>query len=321
MAVRVRTGRAAVPAAEAGMLKEAEHRGAPLMVTEAELATPELTAQIARFFIFEPVDNVMETADFYLLNLCLTPRPPNTRACFAGHWSPHRFEPVGDLFLLPPGEALHVRSESGQQLSLLCQLPRSAVERWLDDQVVWTDRRLEACLNIASPQIRTLLQRLAEEVNQPGLAADELARLVAGQVAIELARFRLAVDEGPAVGGLASWRLRLIDERLSDLKATPTLSELAALCKLSVRQLTRGFRASRGCTITDYIARSRIEAAKRLLATDDSIKAIAFSLGFTSPSSFAFAFRRATGSTPRQFRQRVLKGDGRDVVTRLAAYV
>jgi AraC-like DNA-binding protein len=82
----------------------------------------------------------------------------------------------------------------------------------------------------------------------------------------------------------------------------PTLSELAALFKLSVRQLTRGFRASRGCSIGDYVANSRIERAKRLLASDQSIKTIAYALGFNSSSGFCFAFRRATGMTPGEFR-------------------
>jgi AraC family transcriptional regulator len=44
-----------------------------------------------------------------------------------------------------------------------------------------------------------------------------------------------------------------------------------------------------------------------LLATDQSVKAIAYSLGFASPSSFSYAFRRASGETPREFRQRVLR--------------
>jgi AraC-like DNA-binding protein len=78
--------------------------------------------------------------------------------------------------------------------------------------------------------------------------------------------------------------------------------ELAALCKLSVRQLTRGFRASRDCSIGDYVANSRIERAKRLLTSDQSIKTIAYSLGFNSSSGFCFAFRRATGMTPGEFR-------------------
>ena len=50
----------------------------------------------------------------------------------------------------------------------------------------------------------------------------------------------------------------------------------------------------------------RVDHAKRLLAENQSAKAIAYSLGFSSPSGFATAFRRATGEAPRQYRQRVL---------------
>jgi AraC family transcriptional regulator len=70
-----------------------------------------------------------------------------------------------------------------------------------------------------------------------------------------------------------------------------------------VRQLTRGFRASRGCTIGEYAARNEIDRAKELLTAGESIKVIAASLGFASPSSFTYAFRRATGQTPAQFRK------------------
>jgi AraC family transcriptional regulator len=77
---------------------------------------------------------------------------------------------------------------------------------------------------------------------------------------------------------------------------------------MSVRQLTRGFRASRGCSIGDYINQSRIDTAKRLLGGEDSVKAIARAMGFASASSFSYAFRRGAGVTPRQFRTRVLRG-------------
>jgi AraC family transcriptional regulator len=129
-----------------------------------------------------------------------------------------------------------------------------------------------------------------------------LVELIAAQLTIELGRYFLKFDGIPTVGALARWRLQLIDERLQDSQEMPTLSELAALCKLSVRQLTRGFRASQSCSIGEYVASSRIARAKRLLASDASVKSIAYSLGFTSSSAFCFAFRRATGMTPGEFR-------------------
>ena len=146
--------------------------------------------------------------------------------------------------------------------------------------------------------------RLVEEARHPGFASQLIVELIAVQLAVELSRYWAAIAEGPVTGGLAPWRLRLIDERLREVRAVPTLAELAGLCRLSVRQLTRGFRASRGCSIGDYVAQSQVDHARRLLATDQPVKAIAYSLGFSSPSKLALAFRRRTGETPREFRRR-----------------
>ena len=103
--------------------------------------------------------------------------------------------------------------------------------------------------------------------------------------------------------------LRLIEERLSEHDKAPSLSDLAELCGLSVRQLTRGFRVSRGCSIGDYLEQRRIESAKRMLMRGEAVKGVAFALGFASPSSFTFAFRRAVGSSPTRFRQKQARGN------------
>ena len=90
--------------------------------------------------------------------------------------------------------------------------------------------------------------------------------------------------------------------------AAPTLNELARHCNLSVRQLTRGFKVSRGCSIGDYVEQRQMETAKRLLVDGESVKTIAFTLGYSSPSSFTYAFRRTVGISPSQFRQRQTRG-------------
>jgi AraC family transcriptional regulator len=79
-----------------------------------------------------------------------------------------------------------------------------------------------------------------------------------------------------------------------------------------VRQLTRGFRASRGFSIGSHIAASRVEYAKQLLKSDRCVKTVAYAMGFTAPSNFSAAFRRATGQTPRQYRQAATR-DGASV--------
>nr|WP_278254386.1 helix-turn-helix transcriptional regulator [Sphingobium sp. BYY-5] len=260
-----------------------------------------------RLQLDQPTNRLFRRTDHYWLDLCLTSRPEQARGCYRERWGPHRYEPLGEIFLVPPGEAIHVRSDAGgRQASVVCEIPAAAIDRWLDGSMEWTDRRLAAGLDIAHPHMRACLLRLAAEVRHPGPGGEVLAELIAQQLAIEVARYCQAIAEGPITGGLASWRLRRIDERLHQSGPPPPLEELATLCNMSVRQLTRGFRTSRGCSIGDHVAQMRIEMAKRHLASDENIKEIAFALGFASPSSFAYAFRRATGSTPRLFRQRNL---------------
>jgi AraC family transcriptional regulator len=273
---------------------------------EAELRVPVATVQLARFLNTGPIDNVLWETDTFWLDLCLTPRPRNARACYSEHWSPHRFEPIGTLFAVPPGETMQARADGGSpQTSLLCHLRPEPVREWFQGDLEWTDRRLEASLDIPDAGVRQLLLRMVEELRHPGFASEVLVELMAMQVAIELSRYWLAIKDGPSTGGLSAWRLRVIDERLREVARTPSLSELAHLCKLSVRQLTRGFRASRNRSIGDHVAQSRIDQAKRLLASGESIRAISRTLGFASASSFCVAFRRATGETPRQFRHRI----------------
>jgi AraC family transcriptional regulator len=274
------------------------------MTIDAELRVPVATVQLVHFHFVEPVVGTLREDDAYLLNMCLTPRPRNARGCYCDHWARNRFERLGNIFLLPPREGLQARSDCGRQTSILCRLRAEPIQAWLGGDVEWTDQRLQATLDIPDTNIRRLLLRLAEEARHPGFASDMLVELIAAQMAIELARYCTTIKDDSKSGGLAPWRLRLIEERLLEVKEPPTLAELAGLCRLSVRQLTRGFRASHGCSIGEHVAQSRLDNAKRLLATDESVKSIAYSLGFSSPSSFCYAFRRDVGETPRQFRQR-----------------
>jgi AraC family transcriptional regulator len=276
------------------------------MTIDAELDVPVAMVQLARFSMAGPSDYLRRERETYRLDLSLTPRPGNSRACYRNWWSPSRFERVGTVFVVPPGEAVQARSDGDSvQTSVVCHLRPDPMREWFGGDLKWTDRRLEATLDIRDANIHGLLLRLAKELREPGFASNILVESIAAQIAIELGRYCTAIKEGPPRGGLAPWRLRLIDERLRELGKAPKLPELARLCCLSVRQLTRGFRASRGISIGDYVASCQLDHAKQLLSAGQSAKSVAYSLGFASAASFCYSFRQAAGVTPRQFRQRV----------------
>ncbi|MFI2213079.1 GlxA family transcriptional regulator [Streptomyces sp. NPDC020141] len=94
--------------------------------------------------------------------------------------------------------------------------------------------------------------------------------------------------------------IRWLETRPHD---SPTLAEIAAHAKTSVRSLNRRFRVRTGMTPRQYLLRSRLERARRLLeAGDGTIDEIAARAGFGSPESFRRHFRRLTGATPTAYR-------------------
>lgn len=271
---------------------------------DAEIQLAHAHVFLARLDHEGPGQHTFRRDRVYWIDFCLTPRRPNADARFCDHWSPARYAQLGSLIALPPREQVELRSTGGRHASLICQLQAEAVERWLPEDYVWTERRLEASLGIANEAIKALMLRLNEELKTPCSSSVALCDAIVAQLAIELARHFAAASAADTKGGLASWRLRAVDERIADPSAIyPTAAELASLCRLSPRQFSRAFRASRGCSIGSYLAQARIEAAKRRLLTKVSINQIAAALGYSSQSSFSASFRRSTGTTPGMFRK------------------
>jgi AraC family transcriptional regulator len=78
---------------------------------------------------------------------------------------------------------------------------------------------------------------------------------------------------------------------------------------LSSFHFLRVFSSVLGVTPHQYLIRSRLRRAARLLADDArSISDIAFDVGFGDLSNFVRTFRRASGVSPRRFRQ-AARGD------------
>lgn len=244
-----------------------------------------------------------------MLDLCVTPRPAHARGSFVrGSEGTGRqpFEPLGDIVFIPPGHQLHMRWDGeASQHSIRCQLRGRLARHRFGERLEWTPARLAAARDIASQTVRLLLRRLAEEAREPRRDSKLLFGSIATQLTIELTRHFESIAEETIAGGLAAWRLRAIDERLARDPVPPSLEELAGLCSVSVRQLTRGFLGSRGCSVGQYVHHHRLETVKRLLASEASIKLVADTVGFASTSSLAHAFRRATGLTPRQYQRRI----------------
>ncbi len=94
---------------------------------------------------------------------------------------------------------------------------------------------------------------------------------------------------------------RTIRTRLGDPDVT--LADIAGECGLSLRYLHDLFRED-GRTAWEYLRCERLQRARHLLENlpDLRITDVSMSCGFSSPSQFATAFRRAYGISPRDTR-------------------
>lgn len=275
-------------------------------VIEAELISAAASVQVLQMEVSETVYSLLQDDGTFRFDLSLTQRL-RSGMCFLDHWPSNRFERPGKVFVLPPTEKLHVRSGIGSQKAVICNLHKDIVARYLDAELDWTDERLEASLDIADRALVSTLLQLGDEARNPGLASDVLCEALAVQLAVSLYRNFADISDTPRSGGLSPWRLALITDRVRSEGGSPTLAELADLCGLSVRHLTRAFRESRGTSLGTYVAAHKIERAKELLTSGANLKSVSYQLGFASPSSFSQAFRKSTGWTPGAFQQRLLR--------------
>jgi AraC-like DNA-binding protein len=97
------------------------------------------------------------------------------------------------------------------------------------------------------------------------------------------------------------------------------LDAMANKAGLSAFHFLRLFSSVLGVTPHQYLVRSRLSHAARLLADEDrSISDVALEVGFSDLSNFVRTFHRAAGVSPRRFRQ-AARGDRKILQDRIAA--
>lgn len=83
------------------------------------------------------------------------------------------------------------------------------------------------------------------------------------------------------------------------------VDELAQRLALSRRSLERRFKKATHNTITTYIQRVKVEAAKRSLeASRENVNEVMYGIGYSDEKSFRNTFKKITGISPVQYRNK-----------------
>ncbi|MCB4858890.1 helix-turn-helix transcriptional regulator (plasmid) [Sphingobium sp. SJ10-10] len=236
------------------------------------------------------------------LDLALSPRPGRPCGGYGGIGE-GRASALGDVLFVPARSELHTEWGEGEQTSICCGFDGMGFDH---DEPDLSNDALQASLDVRSPAVREALRRIAGEIAQPGFCSEMLTQAIWLQAAIELQRY-LRVSGGDTEirgSGMSRAQLQRIGDRIEQPGKPPSVAELAAECGLSTRHFFRQFKAATGQTLTRYVADRKIDRAKQLLRqAGPAIKVIAWDCGFDSAAAFSAAFRKATGLTPRQFRE------------------
>lgn len=108
--------------------------------------------------------------------------------------------------------------------------------------------------------------------------------------------------------GLLPWQAKRVRDYVEDkLDERVTVRAAAQHAKLSPGYFSRRFRQCFGVTFAKFVARQRIERAKRLMAIGSNrLSEIAAACGFSDQAHFTRTFGALTGSTPSRWRRQLM---------------
>jgi transcriptional regulator GlxA family with amidase domain len=89
-----------------------------------------------------------------------------------------------------------------------------------------------------------------------------------------------------------------------NFRAEDVIPKVVTAAGVPARTLKRRFKSATGLSLIEYVQRSRVEEAKRLLeTTDQPSDEISAAVGYQEPGFFRRLFKRHTGMTPGEYRR------------------
>lgn len=138
-------------------------------------------------------------------------------------------------------------------------------------------------------------------------AGREIAILCSKVFAIEIERYSqsaFAIFQGQKEHG--DQPIKTAQEYIeNNFQERISVDRLAAMSILGRRSFERRFKKATNDTVTKYIQRVKIEAAKMSLeSTRENVNEVMYNVGYSDPKAFRITFKKITGLSPLQYRNK-----------------
>lgn len=212
----------------------------------------------------------------------------------------------GEILFIPGGADLYCNWTKGAGKVLSCSFDAAAICKRGGLEWSLPAFDLNATLGLKNPFVSAAMRRIADELRHCSFTSDLQIEAALTFVVLELQKDLggIAPSEVAEAGSLSHRQLGVIHDVVmaGDGRAI-TIARLAEACGCSPRALATQYRRATGETLRTFIAKARIDVARRLLLEPTAIvKQVAYRSGFSTAAAFTAAFRQATGLTPSEFR-------------------
>lgn len=223
----------------------------------------------------------------------------------------------GSIYLIPPYVEhtdscegvfshyyIHVYEEpSGESLFELFDVPNRVDEKKIDRELFRTLSEQNPFLTLSEKDPKsydnqsTLLNNLS--VNRRRELFNKVESR--GVLYILLSRFLRTATPKSQIGDIRINRaVGYVKEHVCDIVSVNDLANVACMSK---DHFIRQFRKQLGETPNKYVMRKKIERAELLLlTTQETVKSIAYELGFSDSAYFCRVFTKIAGTSPNQYR-------------------
>lgn len=224
-------------------------------------------------------------------------------------------ELTGGHMLIVPARILHRGSKDVRTPSVICAVnfdiahPVTRHSPFTKKEMAWIAAQFQSRkprMHTMSPTLRRMAHSLHQMILQQRKSprtADGIAsmRLLVASIILEVARHTSGTHQRSTADAVTLAK----DHMEAHFTEPLPMSDVAQKAGCSRAHLFLLFKRETGMSPNDWLQRRRIKAATDLLrSTDHKLESIAAACGFSSAQYFCQVFRKYTGKTPGELRQK-----------------